>query len=486
MESLMYDTCITIELINHGMNLLQKNSAGETVLHRCTDLHYHHERLTDNDLLTVVKLLVEKGADLMARDNQNFTPILTAANSSNWAALDFLLERDEIHRMEKIDAMELVSVKDVRIFNHHPDPNDPDYQRIFGYWRRALRLRGKEDNKIPQTLKSGRAGEWTTEEELEYVIQHPSEYHLQMYLAKLRVSSARSLGALSSTYADDRLFRQGIIYIYLNSLRKLCRLAELEDILLTTFKTISEAIDRFDSQDLPSGLCELSYECVDLFFWMLSQLERHHRPLFNEIFNAETFETVLKVLVATSPFSSTVRNPIRCDEILLELVTRLAQLPEIHTEDESGTIKTGLRNLRDSHGRTLLHIVMIDELLSNIKDLPMIRFLLKCGASVNAGDRSGASPLHLLTKKRGWFSDELIDCVGRLFLENGAHLDKVNINGMTAAQLWIGIENEDLPEWLQDETIPKLSCLSARIIRSHLVPYNKKLPPILCSFVDMH
>jgi len=390
----MYDTCISIELINHGMDLLQKNLAGETVLHRCTDLYYHHERLTDNDLLTVVKLLVEKGADLMTRDNQNFTPILTAANSSNWASLDFLLERDEIHRMEKIDALEMVSVKEVRIFKHHPDPNDPDYQRIFGYWRRALRLRPKEDPKIPLTLRSGRAGEWTNKEELEYVIQHPSEYHLQMYLAKLRVSSARSLGALSSTYADDRLLRQGIIYTYLNSLQKLYRFTELHNVLLATLETVSDAIDRFGSQDIESGLGQLSYRCFDLFIWMLRELERQHRPLFN----AGTFETILNALVATSSFRCTVRTADVYMNTLLDLVTRIAKLPEILTEGKNDAIKTSLRKLviqnsRDSRGRTLLHLVLNKELVLNTKDVPTIRLLLKCGASVNAGDWSGDSLL---------------------------------------------------------------------------------------------
>ena len=82
-----YDAELTVALTNLGMNLHQKNSAGETVLHRCADLRYHHERLTGNDLLTILQLLVEKGAELMARDDDNFTP-MTHLNSGQQLQLD--------------------------------------------------------------------------------------------------------------------------------------------------------------------------------------------------------------------------------------------------------------------------------------------------------------------------------------------------------------------------------------------------------------
>jgi len=156
MESIYYDAEITIALINNGMSSHQKNSAGETVLHRCAALGYYHQRLIGDELLSVLQLLLEKGAD-----RRNFTPIIAAVTCFNWTALDFILDTDGIDRMEKVDAMEMAFVEEVHNLTSYP--NDPEYQRIFGYWHRALRLRPKVAPNIPLTLKSERAGEWATE-----------------------------------------------------------------------------------------------------------------------------------------------------------------------------------------------------------------------------------------------------------------------------------------------------------------------------------
>jgi len=45
----------------------------------------------------------------------------------------------------------------------------------------------------------------------------------------------------------------------------------------------------------------------------------------------------------------------------------------------------------------------------------------------------------------------------------------------------------NLPDWLkEDSSVPKLSRLSARVIRCHKIPYSHKLPPSLCRFVEIH
>lgn len=61
--------------------------------------------------LAIVKFLIEKGSDTMARDNKGFTLIIQTANGAgphiHLDLLDFLLEMDDIGIMEKIEAMEL-------------------------------------------------------------------------------------------------------------------------------------------------------------------------------------------------------------------------------------------------------------------------------------------------------------------------------------------------------------------------------------------
>ena len=123
-----------------------------------------------------------------------------------------------------------------------------------------------------------------------------------------------------------------------------------------------------------------------------------------------------------------------------------------------------------------------------------VRLLLQLGADPNAGDKEGNSPLHSLVQ----LNRELIDPTARLLLENGAHLDRVNKSGKTAVDLWlekhgnvgegdqqgaVGFKNK-LPDWCI-EGVPRLLCLSSRIIRAHGIPF-RTAPVTLHSFIEMH
>jgi len=99
-------------LINHGMRLDQRNpNNGDTVLHHwaANPLASLMESRTEGESpLVVVKLLVEKGADLMSKDKDGLTPILRAARAflthtsrENLSIVDFLLENEAIDRSEK-------------------------------------------------------------------------------------------------------------------------------------------------------------------------------------------------------------------------------------------------------------------------------------------------------------------------------------------------------------------------------------------------
>ena len=84
-------------------------------------------------------------------------------------------------------------------------------------------------------------------------------------------------------------------------------------------------------------------------------------------------------------------------------------------------------------------------------------------------------------------------------------MDRVNDEGKTAADVWIknhahyggrkrrrsGDQEADpkidLPSWLRpDDSVPKLKCECARVIRSNGVPYKHLLLPSLHGFVSWH
>jgi len=176
-------------LINHGLDLtLRDPKSSMTLLSHWVCVP---PDVTEEQSLSVVKLLIDKGVDILARDTFGFTPILKSAIFRNLSILDYLLERDDVPRMDKIDALELagaVILCDTKYASLRP--------KAFDYWRKALQLRQLETEgghlkKTPLIFEHVKTVEWVTADELEDVIQHPSKYVVQSFLVRLRIVVSR-------------------------------------------------------------------------------------------------------------------------------------------------------------------------------------------------------------------------------------------------------------------------------------------------------
>lgn len=120
-------------LLDRGMDVNIRHN-GSSLLHYWASVY----ELTPNDprILAVVQLLVGKGADLMARNKHGHTPIHVAAGGDpcNHNVLDFLLERKEIDRVEKIVALELAGAVLLTARTNVVSPDSRN--RALGFWRR--------------------------------------------------------------------------------------------------------------------------------------------------------------------------------------------------------------------------------------------------------------------------------------------------------------------------------------------------------------
>ena len=95
----------TIDVINRGLDLKQRNCEDQNILHYWTQ---SDDTIEEEERLKVIQLIADSDSDLMMiRDKEGFTPILRAAQKWDWNILDWMLERDDIAREEKIDALEL-------------------------------------------------------------------------------------------------------------------------------------------------------------------------------------------------------------------------------------------------------------------------------------------------------------------------------------------------------------------------------------------
>lgn len=481
---------ITTRLINHGMNLNQRNpETGETVLHHWASLP---KGITEKDSLVVVKLLLEKDANLVIiQDNSGLTPILRAANGRggvcpNLNVLNFLLEREEFSRMEKIEAMELAGA--VILSN---TANASQFQQAFEYWRRALKLRldgtiGSNStlNKIPLKLESVAAVEWVTSDQLERVIHHPHEYVYQAFLVQMRIFYKKSWGAFKSA---SSVFNS-LNYARIVGLRR----------FLNILCAILEIIPRFSV--IVKGLWETTIQVVESLLMTLSTLERDSP----ELLDIEIVQISLDFILATDQFdledSIQLSNYKNYTRTLCRLVSILARLPQfLVNEDIMGTLfELVRRDKMKGGGPTLLHIICRedDRIINNI--LATARLLLQAGADPNATDASGDTPLHFLARMNG----EWVDPTARSLFDSGARLDRVNKYGKMPVDVWIDgyylknrhqADNQrrvgwnDLPSWFHN-FIPKLSWLSARAVSFHKIPCLRPedLPATLKRIVNMH
>jgi len=480
------------QLINHGMILTQRNPLnGETVLHHwagCT-LRIAPTRRTrateEGSPLTVVKLLVEKGANLMALDNDGFTPILRAAyaffthsSRENFNIFDFLLENEAIDRKEKIDAMELMGA--AILFSGAEDL----FPIASNYWRRALSLREMEKDgsepliKIAMKRKSGLSVEWITSAELEHVIQHPSEYLIQSFLIGLRICSSKSKRAVC-TFVDEFIQRHSRLVIWQRKSIEVLNLlwAALEMIL------------NFQPQEKGSTW-STSARVVKEVVRILCNLQRED-PL---LLKSDYIQTSLELVLPLEQLHLSEKFYDQSTEVdlktLLDLFKLLAGRPDLLNQETKELLGKLVRLERPTG--TLLHPACKD-IVANLAIIPL---LLMFGVDPSTGDSDGNGPLHLILAQysNNTAIHEQRISIARLLLVKGAHLDRVNNDGKTAVDLWNKARNQflrvpklvSLPDWCY-ETIPKLMCLSSRVIRANRIPYTAEtLPIILHKFVKMH
>jgi len=495
MTPLCNSNVITItQLINHGMSLAQRNPYnGETVLHHWAGYPLgiaptRRTRATEEgSSLTIVKQLVEKGADLMALDSDGFTPILRAAHSfithssrGNLEIFDFLLEKEGTDRKEKVDAMELMGA--VILSNSR---NAHLFQNAFDYLRRALHLREMESDgsgsllKTAMKRKSGLIIEWVTSAELEHVVEHPSEYLIQSFLTGLRICSSKSSSAVC-------IFADRFIQRYAHPLIWQRKFAEVLDLLWATLEMM---ILSFQTQE-EGSMWSTSARAVRKVVRTLCFFQRVEPQLLK----TEYIQTSLELIVSLDRLhlSSNIHHQGTEKDLkkLLELFQMLTGRPDLLNQ-EIKELMVELVGLKRSAG-TLLHPACND--IATYRAI--IPLLLMYGVDPSSGDSDGNGPLHLVLAQ--YSNDIAIHkervAIARLLLDKGAHLDRVNKKGQIAVDLWNeskskfpGMPQMDrLPDWCY-ESIPKLMCLSSRVIRYHKIHYTAKtLPIILHKFVEMH
>jgi len=490
-------------LINHGLDLAMRSPyRGQTVLHYYAS-HKVITCITEEDSLTIIKLLLSKGADAHAKDEWGFSVILLVASQIlldrpgyNMTILEYLLERDEISREEKIEALELAGallLSGVWMLQ----PSQPS--KAFDVWRRALRLRQIETEGIGPIIKTplvqlrGVKKEWITLAELEDISSSPSQYEIQSLLVKLRIFSSKSWIAVESLLIRcfDRKY----------SLEPLLLVKDRRDLVLNILWAMLGSIRLFDPHELE--LWDWTVKITKCLITNLIIYPEIHGPWINE---AIVIETSIRLIVATDQYHLEDRG--YSDEHGMKIpygydvAELIASLEVKDVKVLQWLFQLMRRDKPEQFGSFMLHEACRNCYSTHY--LATIRLLLDAGADPNAVERppcmrwpmdpSGNTPLHVVAALPQ-NCRELMDAAARMLLDAGAHLDSVNRSGMTAADIWIkrnemgNNQDEDArwnarPDWCR--TARSLSYLAGRVIRSHKIHYaDGGIPSTLIPFLDV-
>jgi len=258
--------------------------------------------------------------------------------------------------------------------------------------------------------------------------------------------------------------------------------------MLETVRRFAPTVDKQQFHNVMTNIIETLVNT-------LAELKRTDDPLFN----VETLKASFEL--ASFPFQNfffryDCGSMVCNHKTLRKMISILAGLPDVTIQPIAGYLSEIVGQNNEASNQKKLILVACMEQTGSTVDI--VRFLLKFGAVADAVDSAGNGPLHILAKSNGEFTES----IARVLLDAGAHLDRANKEGSTAADIWMEErerENKrrrredqqpddglrDLPDWLRED-VPKLQCLSARIIRSRGIFYKDVLPVTLHPFVAMH
>ena len=507
-------------LLEYGMSIDQRcPRLGRTLLHHMAG------PVNKLDKAEIVELLFEKGADFRVRDKEGITPIMSAAIGNNakpnMRVLKLFTEKDDIPNMEKIEALEVAAAL---LLSHHFS----DVAGMKYCLSQAQELRYIEGiTLIPKTPANERAVEWATSSDVENIQQRQTELEMQSILIRLRIFSAFGWGAIyrylwpyiknKNFLTGGDLYRDGSQYLQHYSHQEL---TELLDISLTMLETIRRFAPTSDVEEIILVIGTI----VPKFADTLLALKKKNDPLFNVETLKTSFEllsTTLQALVQAQLNCGNDNPPLNTIYGLGKMFSFLVGIPDDMTQPISDYLKeiVNLNNqvsyqeklitfacgrevfyIEDQDVTRGFYVLRSDASLGKIDSentLVFFGLLLRFGADPDAVDDNGNGPLHRLAAKPNGNTS----AIARLLLNAGAHLDRTNKNGLTTADVWKqekqqerkrrrgedqpAGERQEFPEWLREDVL-RLMCLSARIIRSHRIPYLKVLPPSLQSFVSFH
>ena len=461
-------------LVKCGANVDLQDKYGNTALHYAAGLSVD-ERFSD-DLPEIVETLLNLGASHMC-NHQGLKPLHQASISGNIAVVEYLIQRPEITREQRVDALELLGASLATQFSHISLLD-------FLVWEGLMYIKlGMEERfvdpsqpilKQPKEPAYGNRKESQTPEELAQIEGDTEAILMESLLIKERI--------LGTNHSE-----------LLPSIRFVCRQGNLTDpsLLIALYrravdiaqKSNLSALDDFQEiSHLLHKICSGSNhlkekDLLELLRQIVIEYEKQHtkrrrlndnKQYCQELVREDLFDCSLELVLMISKSEF-------CDERNASSLTMLLR-------------KLFMKQIRNRSGNTLLHEFIKrytdddDDYLSPC--LQAVNLLLNEGFNVNVVNDEGNTPLHIAVMLEPR-NDKLylVTEILQLLFYGGAHHDFVNNDGKTPMDM---AKTDEARMILSERRKLELKCISAKAVKKFGIPYLGVVPKTLENYISRH
>lgn len=457
-------------LVEQGANV----NARESKKMQLTALHY----AIHNDSLDSFSFLLESGADPTIPDKYGDSPLRSAACFLQPEMAKLLCQRPEVTQNEVIESFELLGASAV---------DNDDYEGSEEYWRQALELRemhGIQKEVTPSLSVLGPNLEHTNFNELQRVCDGDEEQRRESVLVKWRIlgslheeflytllqygfNGPENYETLQIFMCAHDLFTERKSPLHENNIYSLKMMIK---VAITLVKRSSDEAKRVINENIFNKFIQVINQIAEV----LQKGKYNTTSERSKCYNSLLFTTIYFMKFLLSVENGSERFLIACRRIaginprfvstcggnLLQAVLD----PQFFNKQAQGFSNYGLVPLLN---------------------LDLVKLFLTSGFDVNFFDREGRTCLHRFLRQIT--STNTLDIQDRekpiatFLLDHGAHIDTVDMDGENCLDLLrrTGFLSEEFK-------YRSLKCLAALVIGKYKIPYDGLIPFTLNTFVALH
>lgn len=472
------NTCLMIASYKGHINvveaLLQKGARTDSLAHcGATALHFAAEC----GHTEIVEVLMDSGAAMLEND-KGMTPLLIAAECVQNAVVEYFISLPSCSKLDRVNALELLGASFAN------DKEQYSIEKTYKYLRKAVIERFKDPADIMKKKLElpvpayGYHVESRTIQEIDKIKNNRAALHMEGLAIRERILGKDNpevphpIIFRGAVFADGSRFERCIV-LWLHAMQ----LGQNKQ------RSISKDLLRFSQ----------------VFSQMLHLGVNPNFEYVREVFVHGTAELIYDVQRRTDNkddyenLQEVYEENVHALLYLLVIILKL-KVPESQKEDFCRYVyrliqqKPQLRN-----GYTLLHMVtdtatIIDDFhVNDIVTFPngaLCKLMIDCGANVNAQDKLGNTPLHIIVQYSNPISDfENLHQSMISLIKAGAHLDICNRDHKTAMDVsTTGVADVII----KTNNSISLKCFASKSIKRHGILYKGLIPVVLEEFVELH